>query len=78
MESHFYGLATVGEKGQIVIPSEAREALKLEKGEKLLVMSGPNRNMLMLAKPAQIEQFIQKLNAHAVKMKQLIDTDTNG
>ncbi len=33
----FYGTTTLGEKGQVVIPASAREALKLEKGDTLLV-----------------------------------------
>ncbi len=73
MKPRFYGLTTIGEKGQIVIPAEARETLKLEKGDKLLVMSGPSQDVLMLAKPAQIEKFITQLNEHASSMKEIIN-----
>ena len=37
-DKKLYGLATIGEKGQIVVPAEARRALRLKKGDKLLVL----------------------------------------
>lgn len=50
----FMGLATVGSKGQIVIPAEARIALKIKEGDKLLVMKG-QKNTLVLINQAAIE-----------------------
>jgi AbrB family looped-hinge helix DNA binding protein len=34
-----WGVTTVGERGQVVIPVEARKELNLEKGEHLVVIS---------------------------------------
>ncbi len=48
-ESQFYGTTTIGEKGQVVIPAEARSKFKIEKGEKLLVF-GMGSEMLVFAK----------------------------
>ena len=45
----FYGATTVGEKGQTVIPAEAREAMKLKKGDKLLVF-GMGCDMITFSK----------------------------
>jgi AbrB family looped-hinge helix DNA binding protein len=36
-----FGTVTVSDRGQIVIPASARQAMGIEKGEKLLVLSGP-------------------------------------
>jgi AbrB family looped-hinge helix DNA binding protein len=58
----FYGSTTLGEKGQVVIPAEARNAMKLKKGEKLLVFS-VGHGMLALAKLehlAKLEQHMSK------------------
>jgi AbrB family looped-hinge helix DNA binding protein len=56
----FYGTTTIGEKGQVVIPVQAREAMKLKKGEKLLVF-GFGREMLALSKLVHIERFASHL-----------------
>ena len=37
IKPEFLGSTTVSERGQVVIPLEARESLNLEKGEKLLL-----------------------------------------
>ena len=34
-----WGVTTIGERGQIVIPAKAREELHLDKGEQLVVIS---------------------------------------
>jgi len=52
----FYGSTVVSDKGQVVIPVEARNALGLEKGEKLLVM-GIDKDGLMLMKVSAFEQM---------------------
>ena len=41
LTSHFMGSATVGERGQVVIPAEARERLDIHPGDKLLVFAHP-------------------------------------
>lgn len=58
---HFYGTTTLGEKGQVVIPADARKALKLKSGDKLLVF-GMGGNMVTLAKFEQLEKMADKLN----------------
>ena len=59
-----YGTTTIGEKGQVVIPAEARKALGLVPGEKLLVF-GMGREMLALAKLSNLEKFAAHLASHA-------------
>lgn len=56
----FYGTATIGEKGQIVIPAGARTAMVLKKGEKLLVF-GMGHDMIALSKLSKMEQFATHL-----------------
>ena len=38
-----YGTVKVGDRGQVVIPSDARKELDIKPGELLLVMTGRNR-----------------------------------
>lgn len=56
----FYGTTTVGEKGQVVIPIEAREAMALAKGDKLLVF-GMGCDMVAFSKLSQVERFASHL-----------------
>ena len=59
----FYGTATVGEKGQVVVPSEARKALRIVKGEKLLVFGfGPD--MVVLSKLSSLKKLSEHLTEH--------------
>jgi AbrB family looped-hinge helix DNA binding protein len=52
----FLGITTLGEKGQVVIPAEARLRMKLKTGEKLMVMT-PHGGAIVLMKTAQFEAF---------------------
>jgi AbrB family looped-hinge helix DNA binding protein len=52
--------ATLSSKNQIVIPREAREALNLKPGDKLLVVVHDNR-MLVLEKPKSYREAIKGL-----------------
>ena len=67
-EKTFYGAASLGEKGQIVIPAEARKAMKLHKGEKLLVF-GIGEDMIAFSKLSGLEKFANKLNENIGRFK---------
>lgn len=56
----FYGSVTVGERGQIVIPSEARAEFGFQPGDKLLVMRHPLYDGLMVAKIESLQGFIDE------------------
>ncbi len=43
----FYGAVTVGERGQVVIPAQARRDHGIEAGQKLLVLGSPEGIALM-------------------------------
>jgi len=56
----FYGTTTLGEKGQVVIPVEARKSMEIKKGDKLLVF-GMGCDMLAFSKLSKVEQFASHL-----------------
>lgn len=70
-QEKFYGLTTLGEKGQVVIPAEARTAMDLKKGEKLLVM-GMGREMLVLAKLSGLKKFTSELSDKLTMLEEII------
>jgi AbrB family looped-hinge helix DNA binding protein len=60
MISHdkLYGTTTVGARGQVVIPAEARKDLNLNPGDQLMVM-GKFGKALGLIKTEEMESFVK-------------------
>ncbi|HVQ44072.1 MAG TPA: AbrB/MazE/SpoVT family DNA-binding domain-containing protein [Candidatus Saccharimonadia bacterium] len=54
-----YGTTTLNEKGQAVIPADARNAMGLTAGSKLLVMGHPNGKGLFLITTEQAEHMLK-------------------
>ena len=52
-----YGSTVMGERGQVVIPAEAREELGIEPGEKLIVFGNPNRGVIIIFKSEIMAKF---------------------
>ena len=73
LENLFYGTVTVGERGQIVIPAEARNKQGIEPGDKLLVFAHPSKGGLAILKMSEIRQFARALQAAMTLAQQ--DTD---
>jgi AbrB family looped-hinge helix DNA binding protein len=62
-EDMFYGTATIGERGQVVIPADARKDCDIHAGDKLLVFRHPmHPRMLILAKLGEMERFLQQMS----------------
>ena len=56
----FYGTATVGERGQLVIPAEARHDLGIQAGDKILIMRHPAHRGLMMFKLEAARAFLDE------------------
>ncbi len=70
-DEQFYGTVTLGEKGQVVIPIEARKAMGVDKGDKLLVF-GMGCDMLALSKLSELEQFASHLSGRLDTIRSII------
>jgi len=57
---HIFGTAKVGERGQIVIPKEARTVFGIEPGDTLLIL-GDEKNGILVSKPDVIENLAEEL-----------------
>ena len=56
---HLFGIVTVGDKGQIVIPAKARKLFNISPGDNLVVLGDENQGMAILKE----EYFLKIANA---------------
>jgi AbrB family looped-hinge helix DNA binding protein len=56
----FFGTSTVGERGQVVIPAEAREEFGIQPGDKLMVMRHPVHAGVMMFKIDSARAFLDE------------------
>jgi AbrB family looped-hinge helix DNA binding protein len=70
----FWGAATVGSKGQVVIPAEAREELNIKEGDKLVVMGPPTKNGVMFIKAESIETMMEHVQQDLMNMRQSVES----
>jgi AbrB family looped-hinge helix DNA binding protein len=73
----FYGTAVIGERGQIVIPAEARRVAELTPGTKMVVLGAPHGKMLMLAKADSIAEMMASMMEHMSRLEKLVKLDDN-
>ena len=66
----FYGAVTIGERGQVVVPAEARKACHMDPGDKLLVFGHPMGAGVFLTKVENVQAFLGA-------MQQLAGVDEN-
>lgn len=70
-ENNFTEQLPLGEKGQAVIPAEARQARGIKKGEKLLVF-GMGCDMIAFSKLSKVEQFASHLSQRLEAIREII------
>ena len=59
-DKKLFGTATVGTKGQVVIPAEAREALNIKPGDKLYVIGSHHKKVVGFIKEEQLAELVNK------------------
>jgi len=66
----FFGSASVGERGQIVIPAEARKTLGIEFSDKVLVF-GHGKGLLLL-KAETVTELLSETLSQASSLERLL------
>ena len=59
MKNKFVGIARVGEKGQIVIPKEARDMFNINPGDSVIVLCDIERGIALIK--AEIEELADNI-----------------
>jgi AbrB family looped-hinge helix DNA binding protein len=62
MDAHFYDVVTVGERGQVVVPSKARKELNIKPGDKLIAIKGVHGKALVLINMKEARETFNKMS----------------
>jgi bifunctional DNA-binding transcriptional regulator/antitoxin component of YhaV-PrlF toxin-antitoxin module len=68
----FYGSVTVGERGQIAIPAEARRDQEITPTTKLLAFGGQDSKGLIFVKAEFVTEFITSISAALSEFEQTL------
>lgn len=71
-DKKLYGTATVGTKGQIVIPADAREELGIAPGDKLYIAGSLSSRTLFCLKEEQLRELVDRLTQNVDAVNQII------
>ena len=66
-KNKIYGSATVGERGQIVIPADARKSFSIKPGDKLIVFA--KSEMIGLIPAEELSHFLDQAGDAPVRFK---------
>lgn len=69
---HLLGTVTVGPKGQVVIPVEAREKMELVPGDKLVALFVTHKKSIAFVPESQLESIIEKMGSHVSDLKNIL------
>lgn len=68
-----YGTATVGSKGQVVIPSEARRELDISEGDRLYVVGSDKGQFVGFLKEEHLREIIDKITGELETFNNLLE-----
>lgn len=60
-ENHFFGKVKVGERGQIVIPKEARDRFNIKPGDNLVIFGKDKNEKLIILKENIMRNYALKI-----------------
>lgn len=70
-EKKLFGTATVGSKGQVVIPADAREELGIEPGDRLYVIGSVNKKFVGFIKEEQFQELVEHFADTVEKLRSM-------
>jgi len=73
----FYGATTIGERGQIVIPADARKDFQITPSTKLLVFGSHGGVGMMIIKAEFVTEFLAKATKMLSGLEEVLKDDTD-
>ena len=71
-DKKLFGTATVGTKGQVVIPADARDELGIESGDRLYVVGSVEKKWVGFIKEEQFRELSNHLTDNIEQYKDLL------
>lgn len=69
------GTATVGPKGQVVIPAEVRESMGIEAGDKLIALHICPKNAVAFITEQQAQQMVDRMGSQLDGLKDALNNN---
>ena len=66
------GLTVVGERGQIVIPKEIRDAMGLAPGAQLVILRHHDQGPILMFPAKEMKNFMNRMAARFAKLSKLV------
>jgi AbrB family looped-hinge helix DNA binding protein len=70
---NIYGMATIGTKGQIVIPAEARTDMGFKEGDKVFVIGLKEKGVIGVIPVANMDAWMEKMSRHLNYLKNSVE-----
>lgn len=72
-DKQLYGSATVGTKGQVVIPVDAREALNIKTGDRLYALGSESRGWIGFIKEDKLREVVDHITENVEQYKNILN-----
>lgn len=69
------GTATVGPKGQVVIPAETREKMGIAPGDKLITLYAENKQAVAFVSEKQAQRIIDHFSEHVSELRNALSDE---
>ena len=66
------GTVTIGPKGQVVIPADSREKMKLTPGDKLIALYIPEKEAISFVTESRLQVIIDKMGSHVEAFRSVL------
>lgn len=73
LDKKLFGTATVGSKGQVVIPADAREELDIKAGDRFYVVGSARSKWVGLIKEEQLREIIAQITSNVENVNDLLE-----
>jgi len=76
-DKKLFGTATVGTKGQVVIPADAREQFNIQPGDRMYVVGSEKAQWIGFLKEDQLRSLVEHLTDNIEQYRSVIDDIDN-